>query len=127
MPVRAAMIGKAGKHQAQTVKQLGSRTKGTADARHTGALMQRQRSRNIQDLLHTGFGSLRHAAAGIGGERFQIAPGALGIQHAQGKGRLAGAGHACDAHDLSKRNVHINILQVVDLCSADQHFIDHIS
>ena len=86
MPVWTGMIGKAGEHQPQTIQQLCPCAEGTADARHTGALMQRQRSGSIQHLLHTGFGRLGHAAAGIGGERLKIALGTLGIQHTQGKG-----------------------------------------
>ena len=85
MPVGAAVAGKAGIHQSQTVEKLCSCTEGTPDAGHTGTLMQRQSSRNIQNFIHTGFGSLRHAAAGVGGESFKIAPGALRIQHTQRK------------------------------------------
>ena len=50
------------------------------------ALMQCQCSGNIQDFIHTGPGGLGHAAARIGGEGFEIAPGALSVEHAQCKG-----------------------------------------
>ena len=51
-----------------------------------GALMERQRGGDIQRLVHTGLGSLGHAAAGIGGEGFEIASGALSVEHTQCKG-----------------------------------------
>ena len=86
MSIRTAVAGKTGIHQAQTVEQLCSCAEGTADTRHTGALMQCQCSGNIQDFIHTCPGSLGHAAAGIGGEGFEIAPGALSVEHTQCKG-----------------------------------------
>ena len=85
MPVGTAVAGKAGIHQPQTVEKLRSCTKGTPDTRHAGTLMQRQCSRNIQNLIYTGSGSLCHAAAGVGGEGLKIAPGTFRIQNTQGK------------------------------------------
>ena len=86
MSIRTAVAGKTGIHQAQTVEQLRSCAEGTADTRHTGALMQSQCSGNIQDFIHTGPGGLGHAAAGMGGGGFEIAPGALSVEHTQCKG-----------------------------------------
>ena len=86
MSIRTAVTGKTGIHQAQTVEQLRSCAEGTADTRYTGALMQCQCSGNIQDFIHTGSGSLGHTAARIGGEGFEIAPGALSVEHTQCKG-----------------------------------------
>ena len=79
MPIRAAVAGKAGVHEPKAVQKLRPGAEGAADARHAGALMERQRGGDIQSLVHTGLGSLGHAAAGIGGECFEIAPGALGV------------------------------------------------
>ena len=126
MAIRAAVAGKAGIHQAQTVQKLRSRAERAADARHAGALVQGQCGRYIQHLVHAGPRCLRHAAAGIGGQGLEIAARAFGIQHAQRQRRLAGPGHACDPDDFSKWNIDVNIFQVVDLCSTDQHLIDHV-
>ena len=126
MAIRAAVAGKAGIHQAQTVQKLRSRAERAADARHAGALVQSQCGRYIQHLVHAGPRCLRHAAAGIGGQGLEIAARAFGIQHAQRQRRLAGPGHACDPDDFSKWNIDVNIFQVVDLCSTDQHLIDHV-
>ena len=45
--------------------------------------------RQVQHLVHGGAARLRQAAARVGGERFQVAPRPLGVQHAQGERRLA--------------------------------------
>ena len=123
--VRAAVAGKTGIHEPQAVQKLRPCAEGAADARHAGALMQRQRRGNIQNLVHAGFGCLRHAAAGVGGECLEIAAGALRIQHAERERRLAGPGHARNADDLPERDVNVNILEIMDFRPADQHFIDH--
>ena len=113
MPVRAAVTREPREHQAQAVQQLGARAEGAADARNAGALVQRQRSGNIQHLVHIGLCGLRHAAARVGGERLQIAPGALRIQHAERERGFAGAGYPGDADDFVQRHVDIDIFQIV--------------
>ena len=125
VPVGAAVAGEAGIHEPQTVQELCPRAERAADAGHARALVQRQRRRNVQHVIDAGSGGLRHPAARVGRQRLQIAARALGIQHAQRQRRLAGTGHARDADDLIQRNVHVNIFQVVDLCSTYKHMIDH--
>ena len=100
MPIGAAVAGQTGVHEPQAVEQLGPGAKGAADARDAGPLVQGQRSRNVQHLVHARPGGLRHPAAGVGGQGIQVAPGALRIQHAQCQRGFAGAGHARNAHDL---------------------------
>ena len=113
MAVGAAVAGQAGEHQAQTVEQFGHRAEGAADAGHAGALVQGQGGRYIAHLVHLGAAGLRHPAAGVGGEGLQIAPGAFGVQYAEGERRLPGAGHAGDADDLAERDVDVYILEIV--------------
>ena len=125
MAVGAAMAGQAGVHQAQAVEQLGARAEGAADAGHARPLMQRQRGGHIQHVVHRGLGCLRHAAAGVGGQRLQIAAGALGVQHAQRQRGLARAGYPGDADDLIEGDIHINVFEVVHPGAANKHFIDH--
>ena len=125
VPVGAAVAGEAGVHEPQAVQELRPRAERAADAGHAGALVQRQRRRNVQHVIDCRAGGLRHPAARVGRQRLQIAARALGVQHTQRQRRLAGTGHARDADDLIQRNVHVNIFQVVDLCSAYKHMIDH--
>ena len=85
MPVRAAVAGQTGEHQPQTVEQLRAGAEGAADAGQAGPLVQSERGRHVQHLVHVGLCGLRHAPPGVGGEGLQIAPGALRIQHAEGQ------------------------------------------
>ncbi len=45
-------------------------------------------------------------------------------KYAKSQRGFTGAGHTRNSDDLSKRNIDINILQVVDFRSANQHFIN---
>ena len=123
MPVRAAMAAQTRKHQPQALEQLGPRTEGGADAGHRGPLMQGEGGRDIQHIGHVRPGGLGHAPAGIGGEGFEITAGALGVQDAQGEGGFAGAGNPGDADDFMQRDIHVNILQVVNPGSPNQDFV----
>ena len=87
--------------------------------------MQRQRSRNIQHLIHAGFGCLRHSSAGVGGQGFQVAARTLGVQHTKRKGGFAGAGHPRNAHDFTQWNININLFEIVDFRSTNQYLINH--
>ncbi len=87
--------------------------------------MQRQCGGDIQHLVHAGFGRLRHSAAGIGGERFEIPARPFRIQHAQRQRGFAGAGHTRNSHNFAQRNIYINVFQIVDLRPTDKHFIYH--
>ena len=119
MPVRAAVAGQAGEHQPQTVEQLRAGAEGAADAGHAGPLVQSERGRHVQHLVHVGLCGLRHAPPGVGGEGLEIAPGALRIQHAEGQRGLPGAGHPGDADDPVQRHVDVDIFQIVDSCAPD--------
>ena len=126
VPIRAAVAGKPGIHQAEAVEKLGPCAECAADAGDSRALMERKSSRNIQNVVHISFCRLSHAPPCIGGEGIQISPGPLRVKDAQSQGGLAGAGYTGDADDLPQRDVHVYVFQVVDPRAADQHFIDHM-
>ena len=109
MPVGAAMIRKAGVHEPQTVQKLRSRAEGAPDAGYPGTLVQCERGGDIQHLVHTCLGCLRHAAARVGGQCLQITPRPFGIQHAQSQRGLAGAGHTGNADNFIQRYLYINV------------------
>ncbi len=77
MPVRAAVAGQAGIHEPQRVEQLGRRAEGRSHAGYGGALVQRERGGDIAHAVHLRLLGLRHAAAGVGGERLKVAAAAL--------------------------------------------------
>ena len=107
-------MGATAKEQAQAVVELGHGTKGRAHARHAGALMQCERRRHVQYLVHLGVFGLRQATSSIGAERFQVATRALGIKNSQCQRTLARARHAGNTHELSQRNIDIDVLEVMD-------------
>ena len=125
MSVRAAMARKTRIHQTQTVEKLRPRTERTAYPGDSGTLMQRERCRHVQYLVHLRFRRLRHAATGICRKRFEISARPLGIQYAERERRFARTGHARYAYDLSKRHVYIDILKIVDPRAADPYMICH--
>ena len=109
VPVGAAVACKAREHQPQAAQQLRPGAEGASDTRNARTLVQCQRRRNVQHLIHLRPWCLRHSAPGIGGKCIQVPSGAFRIQHAKGKGRFAGTGHPCNAYDLIQRNIHINM------------------
>ena len=126
MPVGTSVAGETGIHEPEAVEQLGSGAEGAADARHARTLVERKGSRHIQYLVHIRLCRLGHPPSGVGGEGVKISAGSFGVEYAQGKGRLAGAGDAGNAHDLSQGNINIYVFQIMDPGTADQHFIDHM-
>ena len=113
VPVRAEVEGKARVHQAQHVQQLGGGAEGGADARHPRPLAQRERGGDVHDLVDVRARGLRHATAGVGRQRLDVAAGALGVDHAHGEGGLAGAGDAGDRDQTVQRDVDVEATEVV--------------
>lgn len=56
--------------------------------------------RDVEGLVYLDPGDLDHAAADVGGEDIQVAPGTLGAEDSQGQGRLPGAGDSGKDDDL---------------------------
>ena len=117
--VGAAVFGQTGEHQPQCVQQLGSGAEGTADAGDPGPLVQRQRRRHVQNLIHLRPGRLCHAPPGIGRERFQITSGAFGVEDPKSERGFAGAGDSGDSDDLIQRDIDVDVFQIVYSGAAD--------
>ena len=112
--VRAHVMGAAAKEQTQAIVELGHGAKSGTHARHAGALVQRERRRYVQHLVHLGVLGLRQTTAGIGAERLQVTTRALGIKNPQRQRALARTRHAGNTHELSQRNIDIDVLEVMD-------------
>ena len=82
--------------------------------------MQCERRRHVQYLVHLGVFGLRQATSSIGAECFQVATRALSIKNPQRQRTLARARHAGNTHELSQRNIDIDVLEVVYTCAT--HF-----
>ena len=106
-------MGATAKEQTQAVVELGHGAKGGAHARHARTLVQRERRRYVQYLIHLSVLGLRQTTAGISAECFQVATRALGIKNPQRQRTLARTRYAGNAHELSQRNVDIDVLEVV--------------
>ena len=112
------MMGATAKEQTQAVVELGHGAKGGTHARHARALMQCERRRHVQYLVHLGVFGLCQATASIGAECFQVAARALGIKNSQRQRTLARPRHAGNTHELSQRNIDIDVLEVVYTCAT---------
>ena len=75
--------------------------------------MQCERRRHVQHFIHLSVFGLRQATSSIGAERLQVAARALGIKNPQRQRTLARARHAGNTHELSQRNIDIDVLEVV--------------
>lgn len=125
MTVGASVACQTREHQAKAVQKFRTGAEGTADARHSWALVERKCRRYVEDLVHRRFCRLGHAPTGIGGQRVQIPPGTFRVQDAKGKGGFPGSGDAGDSDDFVERDVDVDVFQVVDAGAADFYVGDH--
>ena len=117
--VGAAVVGEPGEHEPDAVEQLRGGTERTPDPGHPGTLVERQSGGHIADVVDLGTRCLGHASAGVGGKGFQITSGTFRIEGAEGEGGFPRTGYSGDSHDLVERYVDIDILEVVDSCTAN--------
>ena len=110
----AHVMGATAKEQTQAIVELGHGAKSGTHARHARTLVQCERRRYVQDLIHLGMFGLRQTTASIGAERLQVTARALGIKNPQRQRTLARTRHAGNAHELSQRNIDIDVLEVMD-------------
>ena len=68
----------------------------------------------MQDLIHLGVFGLCQATSSIGAECFQVATRTLGIKNPQRQRTLARTRHAGNTHELSQRDIDIDVLKVMD-------------
>ena len=87
--MRAHVMGTAAEEQTQAIVELGHGAKGRAHARHARTLVQRERRRHVQYLVHLSVLGLRQATSSIGAERLQVTTRALGIKNPQRQRALA--------------------------------------
>ena len=116
--VGAHVVAQARVGQAQGVEHLGGGAEGGAHPGHGRALVQSQGGGHVHDLVDVGAGRLGQAPTRVGGQRLQIAAGALGVEHPKGQGGLARAGHAGDGHQPPQRHLDVDALEIVHACAA---------
>ena len=123
--VRADVARKPRVHQPEAVAEFRKRAESTADVRHRGALVKRERGRHVLYLVHVGGFGLGEPAARVRGQRFEVAARALGVQHAQRERRLAAPRHAGYRHEFSERYVYVYIFKVMHARAAHYDFFGH--
>ena len=62
--------------------------------------------------------------AGVGRQRLDVAPLPLGVDRVEGERRLARAADAGDDDELAGRHRHVDVLEVVRACAADDDVAD---
>ena len=82
-------------------------------------LFDRDRRRQAFDVVDVGLVHHAEELAGVGGQRFDVAALAFGIDGVEGERGLAGAGQAGDHDQLLARQVEVDVLEVVRACTAD--------
>ena len=76
-------------------------------------LVDRDRRRESVDVVDVRLLHLPQELAGIGGERFDVAALALGVDRVEGQRLLAGAGQPGDDDELVARDLDVDVLEVV--------------
>ena len=111
--VGATMARQAGKHQPHDVQQLRRSSKGAAYPGHTGALVQRQRRRDVAHFIHARLLRLGHAPPRIRRKRLQIPPRAFSIKHAEGQRRLPRPRYPRNSYNFMQRNIDGDVFQIM--------------
>ena len=117
--VGAVGLADARVEQAKIVVDLGDGADGGAGAAAGGLLLDGDGGREAVDGVHIGPLHLVEELAGVGGEGFDVAALALGIDGVEGERRFARAGEAGDDGERVARDADVDVAQVVLARSAD--------
>jgi hypothetical protein len=108
--LRAVDRAEAGPEEAQVVVDLARGAHGRQRRAARELLLQGDGGRDALEAVHLGPGEGPDELAHVGREAVQEAPLALGEEHVEGEGGLAGAGDPGDRHQLVARDVHRDAL-----------------
>ena len=125
--VRAEGLAHARVQQAQKIVALGGGGHRRARIARGVLLPDGDGRRDAVDLVHVRLFHALQKLPRVGGERFHVAPLALGVDGVEGQRRFAGARHAGDHGQLVVGNRKRNVLQVVDPRAANPDVVLHWS
>ena len=125
MSVGTAMIRQARIHESKSVEELRPRAEGAANAWRRGALMQSERGGGVKDVVDACFRRLRHASTSVGGKRFEIASRAFCVEDSKRQRGFSGAGDADNSDDFIKRDIDVDVFEIMDLRAAHEYFFNH--
>ncbi len=109
----------AGPQQPHVIVDLGDGADRRARVFRGGFLFDGDGGRQAVDVIDVRLLHHFQELAGIGGERFHVAPLAFGIDGVERQRRLAGAGEAGQHHQSVARDFEIDVLEVVLARAAD--------
>ena len=110
----AAGLAPAGVEQAKEIIDLGGGADGASRIAVYGFLLDGDYGRKAGDAVYVGTFERSEHVAGIGGERLDISPLALGVDGIERQRRLAAAAEARDYGERPVGNAHVNIFEIVD-------------
>jgi hypothetical protein len=117
--LRATRRAGAGEQQTQVIVDLGDRTHGGTRIVRGRLLLDGDGRTEAFDQVDIRLFHQLQELPGIGRERFDIAPLALGVERIEGQGRLARAGQTGDHRQLVVRQIEADILQIVGAGAAN--------
>ena len=127
LALRAVLRAEAREEQAQEVVDLGQGGDGALAAAAAGALLDGHGRRNARDRVDVGPRGGLHELPGVGVERLEVAPLALGEEDVEGHGALAAAADAGDDGEAVARDRDVDPLEVVLAGVADADFVAGLS
>ena len=92
---------------------FGDRADGGARVAAGGLLLDRDRRRQALDAVHVGLAHQFEELARVGGQAFDVAALALGVDGVESERGFAGAGQAGDDRQAVARDYDIDVFQVV--------------
>ena len=105
--------------KAHVVVDLGDGAHGGARIVGGGFLVDGDGWRQALDLVDVRLLELAQELPGVGRQRLDVAPLALGVEGVEGETGLAGAGDTREDHELVARNLKVDVLEIVFPRAAD--------
>ncbi len=116
----------AGEEQAQVVVNFGGGGDGGARIARGIFLANGDGRGDAGDFVHVGLLDAIEKLARVGGERFDVAALAFGVERVESQAGLAGAGDAGDDGQGIVRNIEAEVLEIVDARAADADGVDGV-
>ena len=105
--------------KAHVVVDLGDGAHGGARIVGGGFLVDGDGWRQALDLVDVRLLELAQELPGVGRQRLDVAPLALGVEGVEGETGLAGAGDTREDHELVARDLKVDVLEIVFPRAAD--------
>ena len=112
-----------GEEDAEEIEDLGDRGHGRARVLGGALLLDGDGRRDALDEVGVGLVHPLEELAGVGGEGFDVAALAFGVERVEGQGGFARAADPGDDDELVEGDVEVDVFQVVDLDAAEDDVV----